>query len=152
MTTTYKPYRHTQVGTVMLWIMIPITVMTGILAVGTRFNLASVGALALFGFSLITFWSLTVVVNQEKVQIRFGPGLVSVSYPLEEILNCRVVTNSPLAGWGIRLINMGWLFNVSGLEAVEVELKNGRRVRIGTNEPQDLAKAIENAMIAHHKH
>jgi hypothetical protein len=152
MTGSYQPYRHTQVGTLMLWVLVPVTVLAGLYALGTRFNLTSVGALALLGFCLITFWSLTVVVDRERVQIRFGPGLFSISYAVREIQNCRVVTNSPMAGWGIRLINMGWLFNVSGLEAVEIELKNGRRVRIGSDQPEALARAIENAMITTHKH
>jgi hypothetical protein len=34
------------------------------------------------------------------------------------------------------------LFNVSGLDAVEVELVDGKRIRIGTDEPQALVAAI----------
>lgn len=39
----------------------------------------------------------------------------------------------------------GWLFNVSGLDAVELELINNRRFRIGTDEPQRLIAAIQTA-------
>ncbi len=37
----------------------------------------------------------------------------------------------------------GWVFNVSGWEAVELQMKNGGKYRIGTNDPQGLLNAIE---------
>jgi len=43
-----------------------------------------------------------------------------------------------LVGWGIRWTGSGWLFNVSGLDAVELSLKSGRRFRIGTDDPRGL--------------
>ena len=46
-------------------------------------------------------------------------------------------------GWGIRLIPRGWIFNVSGFDAVEIQMKNGRRYRIGTDEPEALLAAIQ---------
>ena len=48
-------------------------------------------------------------------------------------------------GWGIRYTPHGWLFNVSGLDAVELELKNGRTWRVGTDEPVELLAAIQAA-------
>jgi hypothetical protein len=37
----------------------------------------------------------------------------------------------------------GWLWNVSGIDAVELTMKNGDRFRIGTDEPEKLVTAIE---------
>ena len=37
----------------------------------------------------------------------------------------------------------GWMFNVSGLDAVELELVNGKRFRIGTEDPSEVVEAIE---------
>jgi hypothetical protein len=45
-------------------------------------------------------------------------------------------------GWGIRWIGRGWLWNVSGLRAVELELRDGRRFRVGSNRPERLAEAL----------
>lgn len=45
-------------------------------------------------------------------------------------------------GWGIRLTPHGWLYNVSGLDAVELHLTGGRKVRLGTAEPAQLSRAI----------
>ena len=40
----------------------------------------------------------------------------------------------------------GWLYNVSGYEAVEIALASGKRLRLGTDEPHRLAQALRAAM------
>jgi hypothetical protein len=40
----------------------------------------------------------------------------------------------------------GWLYNVAGRGAVEITLKGGRRFRIGTDEPERLCYAIQQAV------
>ncbi|HEU4752170.1 MAG TPA: hypothetical protein VFU47_03600, partial [Armatimonadota bacterium] len=53
-------------------------------------------------------------------------------------------------GWGIRL---AWdhgpisVYNVSGLEAVELRMKGGGRFRIGTDEPRELCAAIHDRIM-----
>jgi hypothetical protein len=37
----------------------------------------------------------------------------------------------------------GWLYNVFGSFAVEIRLKNGKKYRIGTDDPQGLNNAIQ---------
>jgi hypothetical protein len=50
-------------------------------------------------------------------------------------------------GWGIRRIGRGqWLFNVSGLDAVELSMKNGKTYRIGTDEPQRLCEVVQSRL------
>ena len=43
------------------------------------------------------------------------------------------------------VIRNGWLYNVSGFDAVELELASGKLCRIGTDEPGRLLHAIEQA-------
>jgi len=38
------------------------------------------------------------------------------------------------------------LYNVSGFDAVEIKLRTGKKFRIGTDVPQELEKAIEQAI------
>ena len=45
-------------------------------------------------------------------------------------------------GWGVRYYGQGWLYNVSGLDAVEIRLKSGKHIRIGTDEPEALVAEI----------
>ena len=42
-------------------------------------------------------------------------------------------------------IDGAWVYGVSGLDAVELQMKEGRRFRIGTDEPDRLLGAIETA-------
>jgi hypothetical protein len=38
------------------------------------------------------------------------------------------------------------LWNVSGLDAIEFDLRSGRRFRLGTDEPEALARALETVL------
>ena len=53
-------------------------------------------------------------------------------------------TTNVLEGWGIHLtMRHGWLWNVWGFRAVKFVLRNGRRVTLGTDDPQGLLTAIQ---------
>jgi len=101
---------------------------------------SSVGALLLV--CLVLFSSLTVEVTREHVVVRFGPGPIRRTIALADLVDARPVRNRWWYGWGIRLTPHGWMFNVSGLDAVEVVFRDGHRFRIGTDEPKRLAAAI----------
>ncbi len=88
------------------------------------------------------FGSLTVEIDDEEVRHWFGPGFWKKSYPLFEIESASIVRNSWIYGWGIRFTPHGWLYNVSGLDAVQIQLRSGRKFRIGTDDPQGLIEAI----------
>ena len=109
-----------------------------------------VGSIAIFGvMCLITalasslFGTLTTTVDDASVVVQFGPvGLIRDRFEVTGIASARVVRNSPLHGVGIRYIHHGRLWNVWGLDAVELQLKNGTRFRIGTDEPHELLQAL----------
>jgi len=139
------PYRHTQFGVVTM-------VSLGLAAVGTVvivfFTRDWVGLViaAVLLLSVLAFMSLTVEVNGEAVHFRFGVGLIRKTFVLTDIESVRVVRNSWLYGWGIRYTPHGWLYNVSGLGAVELQLRSGKKVRIGSDEPEELATAVDEAL------
>ena len=110
------------------------------MALGARLPLLIVGALLLLVFSV-----LTVEVDAEAIRLRFGIGLVRKRIPLAEVKAWRTVRNPWYTGWGIRLGSGYVLWNVSGFDAVELDLASGRRFRVGTDEPATLASAIERA-------
>ena len=92
--------------------------------------------------------TLTVRVTSDRVDWRFGPGVVHFSLPLAEITGV-AVTRTPLwAGIGIHWIFTGWVYNVSGRGAVELTKRDGSKVWIGSDEPVRLAAAIEGARTA----
>ena len=135
-------YKHTQIG----WLML-VLLGIGILLTGYFGILYSNWiALSVFGvlvICMILFPRLTVTGNDNLIEVRFGPGLIRKKFRFEEIESAKPVKNRWWYGWGIKKIPKGWLFNVSGLDAVELLMKNGRIYRIGTDEPQTLNEFIQ---------
>lgn len=141
-----RTYRHTQFGTVNVVIIIAIAPLTFLPAwVAGASPIAWLILIFLLGI-LMLFYNLTVTIDDQDLRISFGIGLIRKRFPLDEIDSCRPVRNSWLYGWGIRLTPRGWLYNVSGLEAVELKMKSGKTCRIGTDEPAVLAAAVEEAL------
>ena len=91
---------------------------------------------------LFFFHSMTVTVADGRLKWGFGPGVIKREVLLEEIRECKPVTNPWYYGWGIHLTPRGWLYNVSGWEAVEISLRDGSTCRIGTDAPAELTAAI----------
>ena len=94
----------------------------------------------------LLFHSLNVTVSVEWIIIRFGVGLIRKRFTISDIEDVHIVQNRWYYGWGIKYTPHGWLFNVSGFDAVEICLRHGRKYRIGTDEPKQLHAAIRNAM------
>jgi hypothetical protein len=105
---------------------------------------ASMILLPIIGIAVaIVFRSLTVEITGDELRWHFGPGLWSHSLALDEIDSVAIVRNHWWNGFGIRVAPGFRLYNVSGLDAVELHLKSGEIRRIGTDDPQGLAAAIE---------
>jgi hypothetical protein len=110
------------------------------------FNWIPFIVLIILGVCLVLFATLTVMIEEDVLEIRFGPGVIQKKYPLKDIESCLIVKNPWYYGWGIRLTPHGWLYNVSGLHAVEIKMKTGKKYRIGTDVPNDLEKAIRQSI------
>jgi hypothetical protein len=92
------------------------------------------------------FPSLTVQIDGKAVSLRYGRGLFRRTYPVARIAGTGPVKNPWYYGWGIRLTPHGMLYNISGSNAVEILFVDGARVRIGTDEPDLLRQAIDEAI------
>jgi len=88
------------------------------------------------------FAMLTVEIDRNELRIRFGIGLIRKRIALEDVAAVGVVTYPWFYGYGIRLTPHGWMYNVSGNEAVELVFHNGKRFRIGSDEPEALIRAL----------
>ena len=100
-------------------------------------------SLVLFTLLLgLCFHSLHVATDSESITLTFGIGLIRKSIPRQDIVDASAVRNRWWYGWGIRLTPHGWMWNIDGLDAVELQLANGRKFRIGTDRPQMLLAAI----------
>lgn len=142
-------YKHTQIGSLVLIALglgIALTVTILILA-PTPFDRAFGGVVAgVLLLCLFLFRSLTVVVDSTKLELSFGPGAFRKRFQVGDVVRARIVRNPWYYGWGIRRTPHGWMYNVSGFDAVEVEFRDQRKFRIGTNEPDQLLKAIDEAV------
>jgi hypothetical protein len=138
-------YRHTQPG----WVVggslavVPLVILALMPRDQAWIPLLPIAVIAVLG--LLIFGALTVEVNRKAIRLRFGIGLVRKAVPLERVRSWRPVRNPWYMGWGIRLGPGYTLWNVSGLSAVELVLADGRRFRIGTDEPEALSRAIESS-------
>ncbi len=78
-----------------------------------------ISMIVIFGLVLTLFSTLETTVSDREVKIKFGVGLVKKTIPLDSIESMTVVRNKFWYGWGIRLTPHGWLWNISGYEAIE---------------------------------
>ena len=138
-------YSHTQRGTLMLVILPIAAIMSASLG---YFNPSAPGRLMSLAIAIgcaILAWlfsSLTVAVSADDVRWYFGPGFWKYRIARDEIANSHIVRNEWWHGFGIRRRPSLRLYNVSGLDAVELHLRNGDIRRIGTDDAPGLAAAL----------
>ena len=148
-------YSHTQVG---WWLIATLGIVC--LAIAAIFGSVQLGqqslpptdariigwvVLVTLAITAALLTTLTVRVTSDRVEWRFGPGVVRFSLPLAEITSVAVTRTPFWAGIGIHWIFTGWVYNVSGRDAVELTKRDGSKAWIGTDEPARLAAAIESA-------
>jgi hypothetical protein len=141
-------YEHTQRGSVILAAVGTAIILILVSMLIFEPVIVSVLVLALLIVVLAIMSRLTVSVTDEQLKIRFGPvGLVHKEWALSDIISATPVTNQWIYGWGIRWTPHGRLYNVAGSHAVEILLLSGTKVRIGTDEPEALCRALQKACV-----
>jgi hypothetical protein len=147
-----KLYEHTQVGFVTIIAVSTATVVfLAFLAAGRiAVPLAAIaGACVIAPISLALFGTLTVSVDEKRIQLRFGVGLIRKSIPISRIASFTPIHLRWVHGYGIHWLPFrGWLYNVSGFKAVEIVTSNGKHTLIGTDEPDALCRALQQAAAA----
>ena len=150
-------YKHTQIGYLMLVVMLAVLVLFTWVQITARAeppsvdsgtNFAVTAIMALILFVLASFASLTVMLDERYLKIKFGYGIFRKSLLLNEVTLAKSVKNHWYYGWGIRMWFWPymWIYNISGFDAVEITLRNGKIYRIGTDEPEKLEQVISQLM------
>ncbi len=139
-------YKHTQSGWVIIFTVGNTALVLLILAFFLKINVIAWLAIFILVLALFFFGSLTIEVTATHLNWFFGIGIIRKSVQLLEIKQVSSVKNPWYYGWGIRLTPHGWLYNVSGSRAVEIELKSGKKFRLGSDEPEKLVQVIENSV------
>jgi hypothetical protein len=95
--------------------------------------------------SLISLSHLDVDVTDRGVSIAFRYLWPTRRIAFTEIVGLEVRRYNPLleyGGWGVRLGPKGWGYMTSGKEGVQLRLRNGLPVLIGSSRPRELEAAI----------
>lgn len=144
-------YEHTETGWVIITVLGGVTALSALTAAfapSCEPNYVLYGVPVILFASLLAFYKMTVTVDEAAVRLRLGIGLVRVNVLLADIVSAEAVKGRWYHGWGIRFLGDGWLYSVNSLDAVELKLKNGRRCRIGTNDPAGLLAAVKQGLPA----
>ena len=144
-------YSHTQPGTLLrISLVVPAVAMLASSAfVSPKERTIFIAVATTLVLALALFHSLCTSIDANYLRLRFGVGLISFKYRLTDITEAIPVKNKWYDGWGIRVLPNGFLFNVSGPDAVEIRLSSGSIRRIGTNEPSALTQAVNDAIHGH---
>ena len=138
-------YRHRQIG------YVPIAL--GLILAGTLGGVAwrrspMIGAVVLLAILVgpLLFSSLTITVQDGALASHFGFGFWPKRYAVADIADVAPTAFSWAEGLGIRVTEIGMLYNVSGTRGVEVRLRSGTRFRLGSDEPDRLLRALQAAI------
>lgn len=150
-------YKHTQIGYLMLVVTLAVLVLFGwaystarteppSYYSGTNFAVTAIMVFILV--ILASFTTLTVAIDENYLRIKFGYGIFARKFALSQIASVQAVKNHWYYGWGIRLWLWPkmWIYTVSGFDAVEITMKNGKVYRIGTDVPEELETAIRQSI------
>jgi len=137
-------YEHTQIGHVIIWSLLAIILIASGGLIGSPFHREpSVIVSIILLVCLVLFYRLRITIQYETLWASFGPGIIRKRVRLAEIVGCEPIRIRWWYGWGIHLTPCGWLYSVSGFDAVAITLRDGRKFALGTDDPGGLVVAIK---------
>lgn len=131
----------------MLPVIAALLVLTIVLVMAADEVWALVGALTMLFVAvvIVALSTLTVDVGPTTVTATYRFGWPERRTEYADVVSVVRVRNAWWVGLGIRKVSRGWMYNVWGLDAVQLDLADGRVFRIGTADPEGLRAAIEAA-------
>ena len=137
-------YKHTQKGSLIIAVLASTALLFFFILKKADYSPNILLLMLFILLILASFISMKVLVTRENLRIQFTWGIFKKRWALSDIASVEIVRNSWYHGWGIRLWlwPYRWLYNVSGFDAVEIKLKNNKIFRIGTDQPKELAKIL----------
>ena len=145
--TSLPSYRHVQPFTV-LWMLLPLTFGITLWTVWMTHDVPALELALLAGLPLallLGLGRLVIELDGPALRWRFGwLGWPRWQVALSDIVAVEKTRAPATAGSGIRTTRQGRLYNVAiGGPAVALALRDGRRILLGTPEPEKLAAFIE---------
>ena len=139
-------YRHAQSGT---WILL-LLAAAAVLLVASASLSGQWWLLFVSPVFVVPAWMFRKLVVEVdggagSIRVAFGSGWPRKEISLDAVRQAERVRNHWYYGWGIRLTPGGWMFNIYGLDAVQLDLEGGGRFRVGTDDAEALLEAIDAA-------
>ena len=141
-----EEYKHTQVGYIHVIAWSAIILVLACINVFIGIEPYTLIFLILLAVLLALLSTLTVRVGGGAITVQFGVGIIRKRIQLSDVETYAKVRNPWYYGLGIRYTPRGWLYNIYGLSAIELLMKNGRTCRIGTDDPDGFAQALQEAL------
>jgi hypothetical protein len=138
-------YEHTQIGHVIIWSLLAVVLIANGGLIGHQASPAIVSIILLV--CLVLFYRLKITIVGETLSALFGAGIIHKRVQLVDIVGCEPIRIRWWYGWGIHLTPCGWLYNVSGFDAVLIKLRGGKTLALGTDDPYGLIAAIQDSII-----
>jgi len=95
-------------------------------------------------FLLLYFIRLKTRIDKQGIYIRFIPFIWNKTIPWDEVEKAygRTYTLMDFGGWGYRFSSQGVAYNAKGKHGLQLILKNGKRIMIGTQKPQEIENIL----------
>lgn len=142
-------YQHRQSNLLLPVIVVaPLVMVFVILLFSSSGGAAPTLAGVMIGLAVVAaaFSALETEVTDAEITTRFRFGWPRRRIPVAAITGHQAVRNRWWYGLGLRLIPGGWMYNVWGLDAVEIRYEDERigptKFRIGTDDQAGLVEAI----------
>jgi len=134
------------------WLLIGVVATTAgclfiIIDYGREENSAYIGIFALIiSLLLLLTMKMDTKITDTGVYVRMFPLLMRTRhFEWSDIDKAYTRTYQPLeeyGGWGIKGTGNNRAYNVSGKQGLQLELKDGRRILIGTQKPQEIDEVL----------
>lgn len=91
------------------------------------------------------FSTLTIEIDQYELKWHFGPiPIIKRSISRSDIKGIKKTKTKIIEGWGIHYTRRGWLYNITGRDAVLIEKSDGSTLMIGTSNAAKLIQILGN--------
>ena len=91
----------------------------------------------------LLFFSLTIVIDEQKLRWYFGFGIISKDVELSQIVETSAYKTKWYQGIGIRMLSDDWLYNASVGQAIKITLADRKNIYLGCKNVDALQQALK---------
>jgi len=144
-------YERTQTGTGVLMglgagVALVVVVLFVIMATEGMDPIALSVLIVVLGIEALLMWllgSMTIIVTMDDIRFHMGPGVGRKIIPIDDIRSHKMVNVPWYMGRGVKYTGNRTMYVIAGSHALELELRSGKVIWLGTGEPEALGDALK---------